>query len=77
MLSRTVMMTPNQIRFQPKTFAMGTKIGTQMSSSGMDGRKQPRMQKVMTMANRTSMGATSSAAMLLASTIGMRVMAMK
>ena len=56
---------------------MGTKIGTQMSSSGMDGRKQPRMQKVMTMANRTSMGATSSAAMLLASTIGMRVMAMK
>ena len=77
MLSRTVMMSPNQIRSQPKTFAMGTKIGTQMSSSGMDGRKQPRMQKVMTMANRTSMGATSSAAMLLASTIGMRVMAMK
>ena len=33
MLSRTVMMTPNQIRSQPKTFAMGTKIGTQMSSS--------------------------------------------
>ena len=29
MLSRTVMMTPNQIRSQPKTFAMGTKIGTQ------------------------------------------------
>lgn len=33
MLSRTVMMTPNQIRSHPKTFAMGTKIGTQMSSS--------------------------------------------
>ena len=56
---------------------MGTKMGTQMSSSGMDGRKQPRTRKTSTMASITSMGGRFMAAMELASTMGMRVMAMK
>ena len=77
MLSRMTMITPNQIRSQPNTLAMGTKMGTQMSSSGMDGRKQPRTRKTSTMASITSMGGRFMAAMELASTMGMRVMAMK
>ena len=56
---------------------MGRKMGTQIRMSGMAGRKQPRKQMTSTMTIITTMGATSSPAMELASMVGMRDMVMK
>ena len=77
MFLTSVEMTPNHTRFQPNTLAMGTKMGTQMSTSGMAGMKHPRKQSTTMMATMTSMGAMSRAAMALASTMGMRLRVMK
>lgn len=56
MVTRILMMTPNQIRFQPNSAASGRKMGTQMSISGMAGIKQPSRLMHTMMANMTAMG---------------------
>ena len=72
-----VVMIPNQIRFQPNTLAMGTKIGTQISTSGMAGMKQPRKHSARMITIITSRGGRVMAAISLASTMGMRLSVMK
>ena len=76
-LSRITISTPNHIRSQLKTFAIGTKIGTQIRSIGIDGRKQPRMTNTSIIMNRTSPPETSKLAMVLASSVGILVRAIK
>ena len=62
-LLRIANMTPNQIKSQPKLFAIGRKMGTQINISGIAGKKHPRKQITRTIMSMTSIGAMSMPAM--------------